>query len=258
MPRFAANLTTLFTEWPFLERFAAAAAAGFTAVECQFPYEFDKNAVAEALRREGLEMVLINLPAGDWNQGEAGLACLPGREAEFREGVLLCIDYAQALGCQQVNCLAGIVPGDADRKPFQTCFEENLSFADDRLGAAGIRLLIEPINTRDLPGFFLSTTDHASETIAAVGSTNLKIQYDVYHRQIMQGDLAPSLERHLDMIGHIQISDTPGRHEPGTGEINYPFLFAHLDRIGYRGWVAAEYHPAAGTQEGLGWVKPYL
>ncbi len=258
MPRFAANLTTLFTERPFLERFAAAAATGFTAVECQFPYEFDKNAVAEALRRVGQAMVLINLPAGIWDQGESGLACLPGREAEFREAVTLCIDYAQALGCERVNCLAGIVPDDADRKPFQTCFEENLRLAADRFGAAGIHLLIEPINTRDLPGFFLSTTDHALETIAAVGSPNLKIQFDVYHRQIMQGDLAPSLERHLDMIGHIQISDTPGRHEPGSGEINYPFLFAHLDRIGYRGWIGAEYHPATATEDGLGWVKPYL
>ena len=257
MPKFAANLTMLFNEVDFLDRFAAAREAGFTGVEYLFPYAYDKAALADRLSTHGLTQVLHNLPAGDWGAGERGIAVLPDRVEEFRAGVDTAIDYAKTLGCGQINCLAGIALEGVDRGELRRTFVENLKFAADRLGAEGIRLLIEPINTRDIPGFFLNRTDQAKAILDEVGSPNLFIQYDIYHMQIMEGDLAPTIAANLDRIAHIQLADNPGRHEPGTGEINYPFLFDHLDSIGYSGWIGCEYKPAATTTEGLGWFAPY-
>ncbi len=258
MPRFAANLTMLFNEVGFLDRFAAAAEAGFKGVEYLFPYAYPKEELVERLRAHGLTQALHNLPAGDWDTGDRGIGCHPDRIGEFQEGVGRAVDYAAALGCPRVNCLAGIAPEGADPGVLRETFVANLKFAADALASAGITLLIEAINTRDIPGFYLCRTDQALAIIDEAGAPNLALQYDVYHMQIMEGDLAPTIERHLDRIAHIQISDTPGRHEPGTGEINYPFLFDHLDRLGYEGWIGCEYKPAAGTTDGLGWVRPYL
>jgi len=258
MPRLAANLTMLFTEIDFLDRFAAAANAGFTGVEYLFPYAYDRRALSERLAANGLTQALHNLPAGNWNAGERGIACHPDRVAEFEAGVGQAIEYATALGCTRVNCLAGITPPGVDASQARETFVRNLKHAAPRLQSAGVRLLVEPINTRDIPGFFLSRTDQAVEIIADVGSDNLFLQYDIYHMQIMEGDLASRLERHRSLIAHIQVADTPGRHEPGTGEINFPFLLGFIDRIGYDGWVGCEYKPAGTTEEGLGWARPYL
>ncbi len=258
MPRFAANLSMLFNEVEFLERFAAAAGAGFAGVEYMFPYDHEKERLVELLGQHGLSQVLHNLPAGDWATGDRGIACLPDRVQEFQESVGRAVDYAMALGCPRVNCLAGVAPEGADPDVVYRTFVENLAFAAHALEGAGIKLLIEPINTRDIPGFYLNRSDQALAVIAEVGSRNLALQYDVYHMQIMEGDLAPTIERNLGLIGHMQIADTPGRHEPGSGEINYAFLFDFIDRIGYDGWIGCEYKPVAGTADGLGWIKPYL
>jgi hydroxypyruvate isomerase len=257
MPRFAANLTMMFNEVEFLDRFDAAARAGFQGVEYLFPYAWPKEQVAERLHRNGLAQVLHNLPAGDWAKGERGIACHPDRTGEFQDGVARAIEYARALGCAQLNCLAGISPPGAPAERVHSTLVANLGFAASRLGEAGIRLLIEPINTRDIPGFYLCRTAQALAIIDEVKSPNLWLQYDAYHMQIMEGDLATTIERNLARIAHVQIADNPGRHEPGTGEINYPFLFGHLDRIGYRGWVGCEYKPAATTEAGLSWLKPW-
>jgi hydroxypyruvate isomerase len=257
MPKFAANLTMMFNEIDFLDRFEAAARAGFNGVEYLFPYAYEKEQLVERLQKHALTQVLHNLPAGDWAAGERGLACLPDRVGEFQEGVGRAIDYATALGCKQINCLAGVPKGVAPEKANQTLFD-NLTFAAAKLGAAGIRLLIEPINTRDIPGFFLCHTQQALAIIDAVGSNNLWLQYDIYHMQIMEGDLAPTIEKNHARIAHLQLADNPGRHEPGTGEINYPFLFQFIDRLGYEGWIGCEYKPASSTTAGLGWIKPYL
>lgn len=257
MPRFAANLTMLFNELPFLDRFAAAKAAGFNGVEYLFPYDFEKAVLAERLHQHGLTQALHNLPAGNWAAGERGIAIFPDRTAEFRDGIKRAIDYATALDCRQVNCLAGISPAGADPAELHTVFVENLRFAADALAKRHIKLLIEPINTRDIPGFFLTSTKQATRIISEVGSKNLFIQYDIYHMQVMEGDLAPTMKNHLDRIAHIQLADNPGRGEPGTGEINYPFLFRYLDEIGYRGWIGCEYKPKNATVEGLGWYAPY-
>jgi hydroxypyruvate isomerase len=253
MPRFAANLTMLFTEKPFLERFDAAAAAGFEAVEFLFPYDFEAADIAAALTRNKLTLALHNLPAGDWGKGERGIACLPDRVAEFRAGVAKAITFAKALGAPKLNCLAGIAPAGADRALLTKTFVDNLAYAADELGKAGIGLVIEAINTRDIPGFFLSSTKQTLEILDAVGSPNLTYQYDIYHMQIMEGDVARTMETHLARIGHIQLADNPGRNEPGTGELNWPFLFAHLDRIGYTGFIGCEYRPKTTTEAGLGW-----
>lgn len=258
MPRFAANLSMLFTELPFLERFDAAAETGFKGVEYLFPYAFEKDVLADALQGNGLVQVLHNLPAGNWEGGERGIACLPGREAEFQDGVGRAIDYATALGCRQVNCLAGIAPAGADAHELRAVFVANLRFAAARLKEAGIRLLVEPINTYDIPGFFLTRTLQAIELIEEVGSDNLFVQYDIYHAQRMEGELANTLSRHLPQIAHIQLADNPGRNEPGSGEINYSWLFAHIDRIGYEGWIGCEYKPAGDTRAGLGWMQTLL
>jgi hydroxypyruvate isomerase len=255
MPRFAANLTMMFTELPFLDRFAAAAEAGFSGVEYLFPYAFEADILASRLQKNGLTQVLHNLPAGDWAAGERGIAILPDRVHAFRAGIDEAIAYAHALGCSQLNCLAGLAPAGADPAVLEATLIANLAYAAGRLKAAGIRLLIEPINTFDMPGFFLNTTMQAREIIAKTGSDNIFVQYDIYHMQIMEGDLARTIEANLPAIAHIQLADNPGRHEPGTGEINFPFLFNHLDRIGYGGWVGCEYKPRAGTPEGLGWLR---
>jgi hydroxypyruvate isomerase len=258
MPKFAANLTMLFNEVDFLDRFDAAAKAGFRGVEYLFPYAYDKNQLAEKLKTLKLTQVLHNLPAGDWAGGERGIASLPARVGEFQEGVGKAIDYATALGCKQVNCLAGIAPAGVAPDMLRKIFVDNLRFAAGKLKTAGIRLLIEPINTFDIPGFYLSRTAQALEIMNDVGSDNLFLQYDVYHMQRMEGELAASLKKNLSRIRHIQIADNPGRNEPGTGEINYPFLFRHIDQIGYDGWIGCEYKPAATTVAGLGWAATYL
>jgi hydroxypyruvate isomerase len=257
VPKFAANLTMLFTELDFLDRFDAAASAGFKAVEFLFPYSYEAGEIRDRLARHGLGLALHNLPAGNWAAGDRGIACLPDRVDEYRSGVAQAIRYAKALGCSQLNCLAGVGPDSADPRVLYETFTENLRFSAGLLERSGIRLLIEPINTRDIPGFFLSGTQQAVEIIRDVGSSNLGIQYDVYHMQIMEGDLAPTIERNLDLIGHIQVAENPGRHEPGTGEINFDFLFGFLDSIGYRGWVGCEYKPKTLTVEGLKWFEAY-
>jgi len=258
MPKFAANLTMLFNEVDFLDRFDAAAKAGFRGVEYLFPYAYDKNQLAEKLKTLKLTQVLHNLPAGDWAGGERGIACLPARVGEFQDGVGKAVEYATALGCRQINCLAGIAPAGAAPDMLRKTFVDNLRFVAGKLKTAGIKLLIEPINTFDIPGFYLSRTAQALEIMNDVGSDNLFLQYDVYHMQRMEGELAASLKKNLSRIRHIQIADNPGRNEPGTGEINYPFLFRHIDRIGYDGWIGCEYKPAATTVAGLGWAAAYL
>lgn len=258
MPRLAANLSYLFTEVDFLDRFAAAARAGFRAVEYQFPYAHDKQAIAERLAENDLEMVLVNLPAGDTQAGDAGIACDPNRRQEFHEGVEEGIDVALALGCPQLNCLAGIAPAGVSGSELFDTFVENLRFAADRFSQAGLRLLIEPINTRDRPGFYLSRSTQAMEIIDAVGADNLFLQFDVYHTQIMQGDIVNNFEAHRHRIRHVQIADNPGRHEPGTGELNFPFILGALDRLGYQGWVSCEYAPSGSTEDSLGWARSYL
>lgn len=257
MPNFAANLTMLFQEHDFLDRFQAAAEAGFRGVEYLFPYDYDAGQLAERLQTNKLQQVLHNLPAGDWGSGERGIAVLPDRVGEFQDGVGRAIEYAKALGCSQLNCLAGIAPAGADPAQLRQTFVDNLTFAAKQLGDNGIRLVTEPINTRDIPGFFLCGTQQAVDIIRDTGSSNIAVQYDIYHMQIMEGDLAPTIQRHLADIGHIQLADNPGRHEPGTGEINYPFLFDFIDRIGYQGWIGCEYIPSTTTAEGLGWFDPY-
>jgi hydroxypyruvate isomerase len=256
MLRFAANLGMLFVEVDFLERFARARAAGFEGVEYPFPYAHPKHVLVERLQAHGLVQVLHNLPAGDWAKGERGIACYPERRGEFRDGVGLALEYATALGCTRVNCLAGTARGVPHALAFDT-LTENLRYAAVELGSAGIQLLIEPINTRDMPGFFLDTSRQATALIEAVGSANLWLQYDVYHAQVMQGDLARDLERCMPQIAHVQIADNPGRHEPGTGEIHYPFVLEQIERLGYTGWVGCEYHPRGDTLAGLGWLDAY-
>jgi hydroxypyruvate isomerase len=257
MPNFAANLTMMFNEREFLDRFAAAAAAGFRGVEYLFPYTYPAGLLADELHAHGLTQVLFNLPAGDWAKGERGIACHPDRVSEFRDGVGKAIEYAHALGCTRVNCLAGIAPAGVAAETAHETLVENLRFASLTLARAQIRLMLEPINTRDIPGFFVNRTAQALMIMDAAGSDNLALQYDAYHMQIMEGDLAHTIQARLDRIGHIQIADNPGRHEPGTGEINHSFLFRHLDNLGYRGWVGCEYKPARTTEEGLGWFSAY-
>ncbi|MBL8959613.1 MAG: hydroxypyruvate isomerase [Gemmatimonadetes bacterium] len=254
MPQFAANLTMLWTEVPFLDRFERAARAGFRAVEFLFPYPYDAGELKSRLDAHGLRLVLHNLPAGNWDAGERGIACLPGREAEFREGVATAIHYATALGVPRVNCLVGKTPDGVDAATVHATVVGNLRHAARALAAHGIQLLVEPINTFDIPGFWLSRTADAIALIDAVGEPNVMLQYDIYHAQRTEGELAATIERYRSRIGHVQLADNPGRHEPGTGEINYPFLFAHLDRLGYAGHVGCEYRPATTTDAGLTWL----
>jgi hydroxypyruvate isomerase len=258
MPQFAANLSMLFTELPFLERFEAAKRAGFSAVEYLFPYEHDKDHLAALLRKHGLRQVLHNLPAGDWAGGERGIACHPARVAEFREGVSRAIDYATTLDCPRLNCLAGKLPSGVSRQEAHATLIGNLRFAAGELQAHGMTLLVEPVNDIDIPGFFLTRTQQALALMDEVGSGNLKLQYDVYHAQRMEGELGETLRKHLPRIGHIQVADNPGRGEPGTGEIHYRWLFQHLDALGWRGAIGCEYKPRTTTAEGLGWLKEYM
>ncbi|WP_165857754.1 hydroxypyruvate isomerase [Marinobacter sp. JSM 1782161] len=256
MPRFAANLTLLYPEYPFLDRFAAAAANGFTGVEYLFPYPWPAAELRQRLDDHRLTQVLFNLPPGDWDGGERGIACLPDRINEFREGVDQALEYARALECQQLNCLAGIRPdGLADDKARQTLVD-NLRWAAQRLAPDGITLLAEAINsTVDMPGFFLDTARKTLAVLAETGEPNVALQYDLYHMQIMSGDLVRSLRQYLPQVGHVQFADNPGRHEPGTGEINFDFIFKALDEMGYSGWVSAEYHPSRDTPDTLGWLR---
>jgi hydroxypyruvate isomerase len=258
MPKLCANLSLLYTELDFMDRFAAAAKSGFKGVEYLFPYAYPKDQLAEALARNKLVQVLHNMPAGDWTKGDRGMACQPDRVGEFQEGVGKAIEYATALGCKQVNCLAGLAPQGVAPEKLRATFVANLKFAAEKTKAAGIRLVTEPVNNRDVPGFYLNRSQQALDIMDEVGSDNLWLQYDIYHMQIMEGNLARTIETNLARINHMQLADNPGRHEPGTGEINYPFLFEFIDRLGYAGWIGCEYKPRATTREGLGWVKPYL
>jgi hydroxypyruvate isomerase len=253
MPRFAANLSMLFTEVPFLDRFEYAAKAGFKAVEFLFPYAYGAKEIRQRLDAHRLALVLHNLPAGNWDAGERGIACHPERVGEFRDGVTQAISYAQALGVGQLNCLAGKAPAGVTDSVLRRTFIDNLRYAAGALKTAGLKLLIEPVNTFDIPGFYLSRTQQAVSILAEVGADNALVQYDIYHAQRMEGELAATMQKFRSHIGHIQLADNPGRNEPGTGEIHYPFLFTHLDHIGYDGWIGCEYKPATTTQAGLGW-----
>lgn len=253
MPKFAANLTMLYNEAPFLDRFALAARDGFQAVEFLFPYAFDAVEIRRRLDDHGLQLVLHNLPAGDWDAGERGIAILPERVAEFRAGVARGIEYARALGVGQLNCLAGKRPEGIEDVVLRRTLVENLRHAAAELKAVGLKLLVEPINHHDIPGFYLNYTAQTLALLDEVGADNAFLQYDIYHAQRMEGELAATLQQQLARIAHIQLADNPGRHEPGSGEINYAFVFAHLDRIGYDGWIGCEYKPARDTSGGLDW-----
>lgn len=253
MPKFSANLSMLYTEHAFLDRFEPAAKAGFKAVEFLFPYAFSAADIKARLNGNGLQLVLHNLPAGDWEAGERGIACHPDRVEEFRAGVAQAIAYAQVLGVGQLNCLAGKTPAGASDAVLRKTFVGNLRYAASELKKAGLKLLIEPINTFDIPGFYLNRTAQALDILDEVGANNAFVQYDIYHAQRMEGEVAATIQKHLARIAHIQLADNPGRNEPGTGEINYAFLFTHLDRLGYGGWIGCEYKPASTTDAGLGW-----
>ncbi|MCL4756978.1 MAG: hydroxypyruvate isomerase [Rhodocyclaceae bacterium] len=255
MPRFCANLSMLFTEHAWLDRFQAAADAGFKAVEIQFPYDWPPEVLAQRCHQAGLQLVLHNLPAGNWEAGDRGIACDPARRAEFELGVEQAIRYALALGCTQLNCLSGIPPPTVPERVAQETFVANLRLAARALHPAGIRLLIEPINRRDVPGFFLERIGQAARIADAVAAENLFIQLDVYHAQRTEGELTATLAEHLSRIAHIQVADNPGRHEPGSGEINYRYLFEQIDRLGYSGWIGCEYRPLGATRAGLGWIE---
>lgn len=258
MVKLCANLSMMFTEDAFLDRFGAAAEVGFKGVEYLFPYAFDKNQLADKLAENDLTQVLFNLPAGNWEAGERGIAAFPDRIGEFQEGVGQAIEYAVALGCMQLNVLSGIVRAEVDTDKTRETYIGNIRFAAEELKKAGIKLLIEAINTRDMPDFYVSRTRQALHLIDLSGSDNIFVQYDIYHMQRMEGELAATMQEYLSRIAHIQLADNPGRNEPGSGEINYPFLLGFLDRIGYSGWIGCEYKPSSGTVAGLGWAKAYL
>ncbi|MDH0201127.1 2-oxo-tetronate isomerase [Comamonas aquatica] len=265
MPRFAANLSMLYNDVDFLDRFAAAARDGFKAVEYLFPYAYTPEQLAALLRQHGLQQVLFNAPPGDWDAGERGIACLPGREAEFREGIARAITYAQALQCPRIHVMAGLVPQDVDPATVRATYVANVRYAAEQAAAHGIQILLEPINGRDMPGFFLSRQDQAHALVAEIGATNVKVQMDLYHCQIVEGDLAMKIRQYLPTgnVGHFQIAGVPERHEPDVGELNYPYLFQLLDTLGYDGWIGCEYKPARGaaphaTRDGLGWLQPWL
>jgi hydroxypyruvate isomerase len=263
MPRFAANLSMLYNEHGFLDRFAAAAADGFTAVEYLFPYAFTAADLAARLRDNGLQQVLFNGPPGDWDAGARGMACLPGREDEFKRGVEQALGYAAALHCPRVHLMAGLAPPGAERARLRATYVANLAWAATQAAAQGVDILIEPINARDIPGFFLNRQDQAHEVVAEVGAANLKVQMDLYHCQIVEGDLARKIEKYLPSgaVGHMQIAGVPERNEPDLGEINHPYLFELIDRLGWGGWIGCEYRPRiatpGGTSAGLGWLQPY-
>jgi hydroxypyruvate isomerase len=255
MPKFAANLSFLFADQPFPERFKKAAETGFKGVEYLFPYDYPAREVAEWLRENDLEQVLFNLAPGDWAAGERGLACLPQRQGEFAESVEQALNYAMVLDCKRLHCMAGLRPAGHEEAELEATYIANLRYAADRLATIGATVMLEPINSRiDMPGYWLDDMNKVFRLQTAVDRNNVKVQYDIYHAQIMAGDLARTLAANIQRIGHIQIADNPGRHEPGTGEINYPFLFDLLDRVGYDGWVGCEYRPLTTTEAGLGWL----
>jgi 2-dehydrotetronate isomerase len=266
MPRFAANLSMLYNEHEFLDRFDAAAKDGFQAVEYLFPYAFAASDLAQRLADHALQQVLFNAPPGDWDKGERGLACLPGRESEFRSGFASALEYAQALNCPRIHVMAGLAPAGVDRATLQATYEANLGWAAEQAAGAGRDVLIEPINTRDIPGFFLNRQDEAHRIVAAVGASNLKVQMDLYHCQIVEGDVAMKIRQYLPTgkVGHIQIAGVPMRHEPDLGELHHPYLFDVIDEVsaacGWQGWIGCEYRPARGVQAGatsagLGWMR---
>jgi len=257
VPKFAANLSFIFQEVGFLERFAAAAACGFQGIEYLSPYEYPPEVIAEQLKRHGLEQALFNMPPGDWAAGERGIAALPGREQEFRDGVETALTYAKATNCRLVHAMAGLVPEGSDRAAAQRAYVANLRHAAERLAPESVTVVIEPINNRDIPGYYLNTTTQAMQVIGAVGHPNLKLQLDLYHVQIMEGDLAHRIRALAGRYPHVQIAGNPGRHEPDVGEINYPFLFDLLDELGYSGWIGCEYRPKGETRAGLGWARRY-
>ena len=268
MPQFAANLSMLYPELDFLDRFEAAAKDGFKAVEYLFPYPYERRQLAARLKDNGLQQVLFNAPPGDWDRGERGLACLPGRETEFREGIATAIDYAVALDCPRIHVMAGLVPEGVEREAVQPVYLDNLRWAAAEAAKAGRDVLIEPINTRDIPRFFLNRQDHAHEIIDMVGAPNLKVQMDLYHCQIVEGDVAMKIRQYLPTgrVGHFQIAGVPERHEPDVGEMNYPYLFDVIDQVsaesGWAGWIGCEYRPKrgaqpGGTSQGLGWFQPW-
>ena len=255
MPRFAANLTMMFNEVPFLDRFKAASEAGFTAVEFLFPYEHSPEEVAAKAKAAGVQIVLFNMPAGDWAAGERGITGIPGREQEFRDGMDKALKYAGHLGVPRLHAMAGIAPAGADPAACRATLIANLKYAAEKLGAQNLTLLLEAINTRDMPGFLVSTQKDSHSICEAVGAANLKMQMDLYHMQVMEGDLATSLKRYAPQCGHIQIAGCPERHEPDTGEVRYEYLFRVIDEIGYPGWVGCEYRPAGKTTDGLRWFR---
>ncbi|HZQ62116.1 MAG TPA: 2-oxo-tetronate isomerase [Casimicrobiaceae bacterium] len=265
MPRFAANLSMMYAEAAFMERFAAAERDGFKAVEYLFPYAFAADALAGQLQAHSLQQVLFNAPPGDWDAGERGLACLPGRDAEFQDSIGRALEYAQALRCPRVHVMAGLLPETSTREALYPVYVERLRFAAKEAAKHSIDVLIEPINTRDIPRYFLNRQDHAHEIVGAVGAPNLKVQMDLYHCQIVEGDLAMKLRRYVPTgkVGHMQIAGVPERHEPDVGEVNYAYLFDVIDALGYEGWIGCEYRPQRGTtpgatSSGLGWAERYL
>lgn len=258
MPIFAANLTMMFNEVPFPERFAAAAKAGFKAVEFLFPYDYPAADVTRWLKENHLKSALFNMPPGDWAAGDRGMACIPGREEEFMAGVHQAIDYARAMGTPTLHAMAGLIPAGADRPRHRSVYVANIALAAKELAKHGLTLVIEPINTRDMPGYFLSTQAQGHAIRQEIGAPNLKVQMDFYHAQIMEGDLSMTFKNNFDGIGHIQIASVPARHEPDEGEVNYPHLFQLLDDMGYAGYVGCEYRPRGKTEEGLGWTTGLL
>ncbi|MDH6300674.1 2-oxo-tetronate isomerase [Polynucleobacter sphagniphilus] len=255
MPKFAANLTMIFNEYEFPARFPAAAKAGFDAVEFLFPYDYPPADVGQWLKENKLKNVLFNLPPGNWAGGERGISALPGREDEFRAGVVKAIEYAIALGTPQLHMMAGLIPANADLTLHSRTYLSNMKFAARELAKHKLNLLLEPINTRDMPGYFLNTQAQAHELLAECGESNVRVQMDFYHAQIMEGDLAMTFKRYFKNIGHIQIASVPSRNEPDDGEVNYPFLFKLFDEMGYEGWVGCEYRPRGKTEDGLSWLK---
>ncbi|MBN8873967.1 MAG: hydroxypyruvate isomerase family protein [Rhodospirillales bacterium] len=257
MPRFAANLSMMFNEVPFLDRFAAARQAGFEGVEFLFPYDFPAAEIRTRLRGEGLTQALFNLPPGDWANGERGLASLPGRQAEFRASVSKALEYAAMLECRLLHCMAGIPSAEVAPGTAAALYAANLAWATEQAHAAGVKLVIEPINHRDMPGYFLHTQAQGAAIIEAIGSDRIGLQFDVYHVQVTEGDITKRMERYLPIIAHMQIADVPARNEPGTGEIAWDYVFKRMDALGYQGWVGCEYRPAGETVAGLGWRERF-
>jgi hydroxypyruvate isomerase len=257
MPRFAANLSMMFNEVPFLDRFALAAKAGFKGVEFLFPYEHPAAEIAARLKDNGLQQVLFNAPAGDFAKGERGMAAIPGKQAAFRDSIKMALEYATTLACPRLHIMAGLKPEGVAHDTLTAVYGANLAYAAEECAKVGVKPIIEPINHRDIPGFFLNTTDQAAAIIAAVGPEKLGMQFDLYHCQITEGDVVKRVEKHLPLIAHMQVADTPGRHEPGTGEVNWPFVFKTIDALGFRGWIGCEYRPAGETLAGLSWFAPY-